>query len=229
MGSNYDVSYFAARNQDRDRPALWFYERIIRCWIVSGKVLDYGCGTGFMLRRLARHYDVAGYDVSFHARQIASQNLPGLTLYEAEEQIPAKSFSGIVSLHVLEHIDRSMLLATLDCWRKSLVTRGRVLCAVPDATGRGHRLANSRWVGFGDPSHISLMGSNEWHDLFISAGFRVCRVGTDGLWNLPYREGKGKIQDGIRFSIPTLVQFIVGRLILPTGSGESAVFLLEKV
>ena len=228
-GSDYDMPYFAARCQDRDRPALWFYERIVRRWIVPGAVLDYGCGTGFMLRRLARHYNVAGYDVSPHARHAACQNVPGMTVCAQEDHIPEAFFSGIVSLHVLEHIDRTLLPATLACWRKALVTHGRVLCAVPDSTGRGHSLAGTRWTGFGDPTHVTLMGWQEWSALFASAGFSVCRVGTDGLWNLPYREGKGKLQDGLRYSIPTVVQYLAGRLILPAGSGESAVFLLEKV
>jgi len=228
-GGVYDLPYFAARCQDRDRPALWFYERIVRRWIVPGTVLDYGCGTGFMLRRLAKHYDVAGYDVSPHARKAARQTVPGMTVYAPKDNIPGAFFSGIVSLHVLEHIDRLMLPATLACWHKSLVEHGRVLCVIPDANGKGRSLAGKNWIGFGDPTHITLLGSNEWSHIFASAGFSVCRVGTDGLWNLPYREGKSKLQDGVRYSIPTLLQFIAGRLILPAGSGESAVFLLEKV
>lgn len=153
--------------------------------------------------------------------------MPGITVYAWEDKIPEALFSGIVALHVLEHIDRALLPATLASWRRSLVTRGRVLCVVPDATGRGHCLSGKRWIGFGDPTHVTLTGWREWSDLFISAGFMVHRVGTDGLWNIPYRVGNGKLLDGLKFSIPTVVQFLVGRLILPAGSGESAVFLLE--
>jgi len=226
---DYDIPYFAARNQDRDRPALWFYERIVRRWIFPGTVLDYGCGTGFMLRRLARHYEIAGYDVSPHALDAAAKNVPDMTVYANENLILEAFFSGIVSLHVLEHIDRSILPSVLARWYKVLLPHGRVLCVVPDATGRGHSLAGKQWTSFGDPTHVTLMGHREWEALFISAGFSVCMVGTDGLWSLPYRKGKSKIVDGLRYSIPTLIQFLAGRLILPVGSGESAVFLLEKV
>ncbi len=229
QGDDYDIPYFAARCQDRDRPALWFYERIIRRWILPGNVLDYGCGTGFMLKRLAKHYTVAGYDVSRHALNAASQTVPSMTAYAREDNIPDDFFSGIVSLHVLEHIDRANLPATLACWRRSLVKHGRVLCVIPDASGRGHSLAGKGWFGFGDPTHVTLTGWQEWSALFTDAGFSVFRVGTDGLWNLPYRVNKGKIQDGMRFSIPTAIQFLAGRLILQAGSGESAVFLLEKI
>lgn len=226
---NYDILYFAARNQDRDRPALWFYERIVRRWILPGIILDYGCGTGFLLRRLARHYDVAGYDVSPHARDAACKNVPDMTVYANEDLIPAALFTGIVSLHVLEHIDRSILPFVLARWHKALLPNGRVLCVVPDVSGRGHSLAGKNWTSFGDPTHVTLMGHREWEALFLSSGFSVYRIGTDGLWSLPYRKGKSKIADGLRYSIPMVIQFLVGRLILPAGSGESAVFLLEKV
>lgn len=225
---NYGAPYFAARGQDRDRPALWFYERVIRRWIKPGKILDYGCGTGFMLRRIARHYDTAGFDISIDARRATSETVPGATVYACERDIPETVFSGIVSLHVLEHIDRPTIPTVLSLWHRALVPDGRVLCVVPDADGRAHALAGNRWTGFGDPTHVTLIGSKEWHELFVAAGFSVHKVGTDGLWNLPYRVGKGKILDGLRFSLPTLVQFLFGRLLLSAGSGESAIFLLMK-
>lgn len=228
MVDNYDAEYFSARSQDKDRPALWFYERIIRRWIKNGAVLDYGCGTGFLLKRLAKYYDVAGFDLSSHARTTAKNNVPSLTVYDDNIQIPDQSFSGIVSLHVLEHIEESDLNLVLNCWHRVLLPQGRVLCVVPDALGRGRSLAGKNWTGYGDPTHVSLLGHNVWSEHFASSGFSVKQIGTDGLWCLPYREGKSKIQDGLRFSIPTVLQFLSGRLILPAGHGESAIFLLVK-
>jgi SAM-dependent methyltransferase len=226
---NYDIKYFAARNQDRDRPALWFYERLVRRWFVSGPVLDYGCGTGFLLKRLSRFYDVAGFDISPEALAVACANVRDLKVYHQDDQLPEATFSGIVSLHVLEHIERTSIPSVLKHWHRSLLPRGRVLCVVPDADGRGHSLAGKYWTSFGDPTHVTLLGHNEWCDLFIAADFSVHKIGTDGLWCLPYREGRGKIADGLRFSVPTLLQFLAGRLLLSAGSGESAIFLLERV
>ena len=228
MDDNYDLPYFAARNQDKDRPALWFYERIICRWIKPGNVLDYGCGTGYLLKRIVRHYAVAGYDVSPHALTAASTNVPDMTVYSKGDALPNSFFTGIVSLHVLEHIDHSLIPSVLGSWHAALMPYGRVLCVVPDASGRGHMLAGEQWVSFGDPTHVTLIGHMEWSSLFMAAGFSVHKIGTDGLWHLPYRQGKGRVVDGLRFAIPTLLQFLMGRLVLPAGSGESAVFLLEK-
>ena len=228
MDDNYDLQYFSARNQDKDRPALWFYERLACRWIKPGAVLDYGCGTGFMLLRLGRFYDVSGYDLSPHAREAARINFPGLTVYNNQNDIPESYFSGIVSLHVLEHIEKSELVTVLNKWHRALLPGGRVLCVMPDADGRGHSLAASRWTGFGDLGHVTLMGHRSWSELFTANGFIVNKIGTDGLWCLPYREGRSKFCDGIKYSMPTVIQFLFGRLILAAGSGESAVFLLEK-
>ena len=227
-GDVYDLPYFSARNQNRDRPALWFYERLVRRWIKPGALLDYGCGTGYFLRRLARHYLVSGYDLSSQARQATLRNVPGVDIYGNSCDIPAHSFSGIVSLHVLEHVSRAELPDVLACWKRILRPGGRGVCVVPDLGGRGHLLAGNRWNGFGDPTHVSLMGHTEWQALFIAAGFRVVSVGTDGLWCLPYRLGKSRLADGLRFAVPTVVQYALGRLVLPPGSGESAIFLLEN-
>lgn len=227
--TKYDIKYYSERNQDRDRPALWFYERIIRHWVKPGRILDYGCGTGFLLKRLSRSYKVAGFDISNDALAAACRNVNGLQVYHNGDLLPEASFTGIVSLHVLEHIDRSVIPSVLKCWYRALLPQGRVLCVVPDFDGRGHALAGERWTGYGDPAHVTLIGHDAWRDIFISNGFVVHKIGTDGLWCLPYRAGKSRLIDGIRFAIPTLLQFLLGRLVLPPGAGESAVFLLQKV
>lgn len=227
--TKYDIKYYSERNQDRDRPALWFYERIIRHWVKPGRILDYGCGTGFLLKRLSRSYKVAGFDISNDALAVASRNVNGLQVYHNCDLLPEASFTGIVSLHVLEHIDRSVIPSVLKCWYRALLPQGRVLCVVPDFDGRGHALAGEHWTGHGDPDHVTLIGHEEWQNIFVRNGFSVLKTGTDGLWCLPYSEGKSKTLDAIRFSIPTVLQFLLGRLILPVGAGESAIFLLQKV
>ena len=51
------------------------------------------------------------------------------------------------------------------------------------------------------------------------------------LWNVPY----GRVLRGIRYSpldvvraAPSFAQYVAGRLVLPPGSGESAVFVVER-
>jgi hypothetical protein len=56
----------------------------------------------------------------------------------------------------------------------------------------------------------------------------VLREGSDGLWNVPY--GKlPKLLDALVHAVPSLTQFLAGRLFLRPGSGESSVFVIERV
>lgn len=51
---DYDQRYYEANGQIGDRPALTWYARLARRYLGTGKALDVGCGTGHLLKRLAR-------------------------------------------------------------------------------------------------------------------------------------------------------------------------------
>ena len=51
--SPYNESYYAQHGLAGDRIALWFYARLVRRMRPKGgRLLDFGCGTGHLLRRL---------------------------------------------------------------------------------------------------------------------------------------------------------------------------------
>jgi len=80
-------------------------------------------------------------------------------------------------------------------------------------------------MGYADPSHINLKTHAEWRQFLTVNGMRVIREGSDGLWNVPYRR-LPKLVDAAMHAGPALAQFLAGRIFLPPGSGESAVFVL---
>lgn len=100
----YDEKYYGANAQDKDRPALWFYERIWRRYCGTGPVLEFGCGVGYLAKRLCRHTEVFGYEINPYALQSFRINAPDAHLVQNLEAIPDKSLGSIVALHVLEHI-----------------------------------------------------------------------------------------------------------------------------
>ena len=226
--NSFDSVYFASNQQDKDRPALWFYARLANSFFRSGRVLDYGCGTGFFVRRLSRSFDVDGFDVSSYGRQAARSLVPQARIFSAMEQIPDGIYSGIAALHVLEHVEGSELITVFNRWKSALQRSGRVLCVVPELNGRGHLLKKNNWIAFKDNSHVSLKTREQWHDLFSENGFKVLKCGTDGLWDFPYSDGPRWL-DLLTLAPGTVLQYLVGRLILSAGGGESAVFLLERL
>ena len=54
----------------------------------------------------------------------------------------------------------------------------------------------------------------------------MIREGTDGLWNVPYGRLLGPW--GLVPAAPAFAQYVAGRLVLPAGSGESSVFVVER-
>ena len=222
----FDESYYRGNGQNSDRPALWFYERLARSYFQPGRVLDFGSGTGYFLRRLNRHFAVDGYEISAHARDVSHSMLPELDIYSDLEQINSGVYTGITALHVFEHISDTDLARVLSALRKSLLIEGRILCVMPVLNGRGHVLKGEKWAGFRDNTHINLKTTQEWRSFFSRAGFSIIATGADGLWDFPYSNMPLPL-DFLRFGWSTSLQFLLGRLVLPVDSGESVIMVLQ--
>jgi len=228
MPERFNTDYYSFNRQDSDRPALRFYARLARKHCPPGRLLDFGCGTGYLLKRLREFTQIDGFDISEYARQATAERVPGAVIHAELDAIPQESFSGIIALHVLEHVDDAGLARILYQWNRVLMPGGRVICVVPDPNGKGFSLKRENWFAFRDPSHINLKSRGEWRSLFTSAGFSVLKVGTDGLWDFPYSSWAPRWLDAALHSIGTVVQFLAGDLLLAEGKGESVILILEK-
>ena len=224
---DYDDSYYHGNQQDRDRPALALYQRLVRRYFPAGPVLDFGCGMGHLLKRLGHDRNAAGVEASEWAASASRQNCPESTVFQSLETIPTASYSGIVSIHVVEHIEDERLVSVLTEFKRVLKPGSRLLIVTPDATGWASKIKGSSWLALSDPTHINLKGHAEWRSFFMGQGFVVLKEAADGLYDFPYPPRKSKFLDiGLR-GWPTLVQFVAGRLMLKAGTGESVVFLLS--
>jgi SAM-dependent methyltransferase len=222
----FGADYYRENGQAGDRPALRWYARLVRRYCGPGPYLDYGCGTGHLLRRLTAQGAASGLEVSAWSVAAARTTAPGATVYSHPDDLPAAAFGVLVAVHVLEHLDDDAVAAALRTWRRVLVPRGRALVATPDPAGRGHAIAGRRWVGYADPTHVNLKPHAQWRELLIAHGFAVLREASDGLWNVPYGRVLGP-RDVAR-AAPAFAQYVAGRLVLPPGSGESSVFVVER-
>ena len=152
----YDAGYYAANGQAGDRPALRWYVRLVRRYCGPGPYLDYGCGTGHLLRRLAAHGPATGVEVSPWSAAAARRTAPGCPVLEDPTDLPTGGFAVLTAVHVLEHLDDGTADEVVSCWRRVLRPGGRARVATPDPGGRGRRLAGASWVGFRDPTHVNL-------------------------------------------------------------------------
>jgi len=227
----YDCGYYGRVGQSGDRPALGFYYRLARSLAKPGsadiRVLDFGCGTGHFIKRFKNGFDAWAYDVSAYAVETAAAVAPRATVRRDVGEIPRGCFDLVVALHVLEHIAEPM--ETLRLFAEFLRPGGTLLYAAPDASGLGLRVKKEKWAGYRDPSHVSLLASQEWLRLTVEAGFKIIKSGTDGLWDVPYARGKlPPWLEKIIFYPAAALQVLTGRLILPRGWGESLIVAARK-
>lgn len=230
MLMNYDKSYYECNAQNKDRPALWFYERIWRRYCKKGTVLEFGCGVGFMARRLSRHAEVIGLEINPYALSRFCINAPNARLVDSLEAIGDNGLESIVALHVLEHIPDSELALIGAQFYRILCGGGRLVLVMPDSSGFSHSLKGARWLALTDNTHVNLKSAEQWRIFFEEKwGFKVIDCSADGYYDFPYGKSISArlFCDSLR-AFRTAVQFILGRLILPVGDGEAVIFILEK-
>ena len=226
----FNDQYYSANAQDRDRPALAFYNRIWSRYLGEGPVLEFGCGVGYMARRLARKTKVFGLEINEFARKMVSRNAPRTVLVNDLDELDSNSLGSIVALHVLEHIDNDSLANIGYHFKRILRPAGRLLVVMPNIDGKAHTLKGEAWSAFTDPTHINLKSASEWENLFASTwNMKVIKKFSDGFYDFPYeRSWIGIATRDVLRLIATGLQFLLGRSILPENYGENVVFILEN-
>lgn len=227
---DYNENYYGGNAQNKDRPALWFYERIWRRYCNKGPVLEFGCGVGFLARRLSRYSKVFGYEINPYALERFCINAPDAQAVDSLEKIANNHLGSIVALHVMEHISDYELISIGKQFNRMLRDDGQLLMVMPDRAGRAHALKESQWLAFTDKTHINLKTADEWKAFFENVWrFKVIYCSADGYYDFPYSKSKLSqiFYDGLR-AVRTAVQFSLGRLVLSQGDGEAVIFILEK-
>jgi len=227
---SFDQAYFEAQQLSEDRLALWWYARVIRrLRPQGGRLLDFGCGTGHLLKRLSPHFETYGYDAAPFARSRSRVTAPDAVILEEWYSLPPASFDVIVSLHTLEHLPQP--LAALQRLASKLAYGGGFFFVVPNPGGIGRRLKGTRWFAYRDPTHVSLLRRSEWTALVRQAGLDVVRVRGDGLWDAPYVPLIPTVVQRAIFGAPAAVQVFWPRArpFLPPAWGECLIVIARKL
>ncbi len=227
--SPYSERYYQQHGLDEDRIALWFYARLVRRLRPGGgRLLDFGCGTGHLLRRLSEDFESYGYDASVQARSRCRLTAPDAVVLEDWRTLPTDSLDVIVSLHTLEHIARPLPVM------RELATRlkpgGLLLFVVPNPGGIGHRLKKGAWFAYRDETHCSVLSRGEWVMLARRAGLEVSWVRGDGMWDPPYIGLLPRSWQRVLFGAPAALQLIspLSRPFLPAVLGECLIIAAER-
>jgi SAM-dependent methyltransferase len=149
------------------------YKRVV-ARVGSGKILDVGCGQGYILSGVkAPPSDLYGIDMETRAIEAAGNWVAGGSFCLADARsIPFKAdaFDYLICTEVLEHIVHGDVVA--ECYRV-LKPTGTALFTVPNGKGAAGKI---------NPTHLRLFTSRSIVGILEAAGFEIITVEHFGLY-----------------------------------------------
>lgn len=139
---------------------------------IPGKLLDVGCGMGFMMKRFQElGWESYGVDVSSYATEYARNEL-GMNAYTGTADILdfANDFFDIVTIILaIEHMpDPKNTLAVLN---KLMRPGATIIIATHDIGGLWPRIAGSKWQHLFVPEHLFFFSRKTLTHLLNETGF----------------------------------------------------------
>jgi SAM-dependent methyltransferase len=197
---------------------------------LQGNVLEVGCGLGHLLSWLTDRYHVFGVDINIYALEEARNNVPQgqFVLLSAEDPgaFPEAFFQIVISKHVVEHLpDPERAIAEAS---RLLAPGGLFLMATPNLDSPMRALKREKWIGYQDPTHISLKPPKEWLELLRKHGLQPKKIFSDGFWDSPYLPWLPRSAQKLLFGWPGGLQAILGWSIIPLRLGESMIVIAGK-
>ncbi len=139
-----------------------------------GRILDVGCGLGFLLSGINKEWQRIGVELSEFAADIASKwgTVFRGTLEEAS--FDSKSFDVVVLHHVIEHVPNpeSLIIEI----RRILKPDGMLILGTPNFDCGCARLFGGNFRLLNDKSHITLFSEESLRRFLRDYGFSVQHV-----------------------------------------------------
>lgn len=242
MSANgYDAEYFEKiYGKDKLKPftthwwPVHFYsviaERLLKK-IGGRRVLEIGCGHGYILANLSKRFEAHGADISEYAVRQCACYAPKAKVHLLDvekgltDELAKGDFDLVIAKYVFEHL--SDPLGTFRQANSALRKGGLIFYSVPNLDGPGARLRGAEWYANTDPTHVSLLRPAKWIELTEMAGFRVVETFSDGFWDLPYYKKIPRILQ-LPLLAPTAVACITGWRYIPASWGENIMVIAEK-
>ena len=138
------------------------------------RVLDIGCGKGFLLKEFQRNgWDVQGVELSDHSARHAREVL-GLNIHVGDQWAKAMNdecIDAAILWHVLEHSpDPSQQLMEI---HRLLVPGGLLLVSVPNFGSLEARLSTSGWFHLDVPRHLAHFTMDTLSTTLQECGYEI--------------------------------------------------------
>jgi len=138
----------------------------------SAKILDIGCGFGQTLRALLGmgYTNIYGVDISDEAVQhcrdsgLRVEKVTDLASYMEENR---QAYDFILMSHVLEHIEKTLIIPYVKAIKSMLKENGRFMVMVPNAQSN----TDCYWA-YEDFTHSTLFTAGSLYFVLIAGGFK---------------------------------------------------------
>jgi ubiquinone/menaquinone biosynthesis C-methylase UbiE len=207
-----------------------FYAILVRRYGQRGtRLLEIGSGLGHLVGQLDGLFATVAVDVN-HWALVQSQAVAPRTLLQvaSAEDLPFAdaSFGVVIIKHVVEHLPHpAKAISELG---RVLAPGGTLILATPNLASLSRPSKGAHWIGYHDPTHISLKPPSEWLAMLKEAGFKLKRVFADGFWDAPYVPLIPKGLQKLAFGSLGGLQAISGVVFLPMRWGESIMVIARK-
>jgi ubiquinone/menaquinone biosynthesis C-methylase UbiE len=195
----------------------------------GARLLEIGSGMGHLVGSLEDSFETYGMDLNHWAVKQSQAVINKTSLQTASAQeLPYKdgAFNVVIIKHIVEHLPDP---------QKAINEIGRVtekggilLLATPNLDSLLKPWKGDKWIGYQDPTHISLNRPIEWFSYIENAGFKIQRKFSDGFWDVPYIPLIPKQLQKLAFGSLGGLQAITGLVFLPYRWGESILVIAKK-
>lgn len=235
---SFDEKYFSTHTyQDisfaRYSQYWWsnrFYARLARRYGQHGqRFLEIGSGLGHLVGQLEDSFETYGMDLNHWAVKESKSVVEKTALQTASaEEIPFAdgAFGVVIIKHIVEHLpDPEKAIAEIG---RVTAPGGILILATPNLDSLLKPWKGESWIGYQDPTHISLQPPSVWLDWIQRSGFSLRRVFADGFWDVPYIPALPKQIQKLLFGSLGGFQAITGLIFLPARWGESIIVIAQK-
>lgn len=193
------------------------------------RLLEIGSGMGHLVGQLEDTFDTYGMDLNHWAVRQSKAVIQKTNLQTASAQeLPYKdgAFNVVIIKHIVEHLpDPQKAIREIG---RVTEPGGTLILATPNLDSMLKPWKGDRWIGYQDPTHISLKRPAEWLSFIQGAGFELVKVFSDGFWDVPYVRFVPRQIQKLFFGSLGGVQAITGFVFLPMRWGESVLVIARK-
>lgn len=149
----------------------WKY-RLVKPYLRTHGLLDYGCGTGSFLDAVKKHHpNILGVEPSAIARTKVD---PDIVVHGTLNELPPQAFDVITLWHVLEHV--YSLRETLRALKDRLPDGGILFVAVPNHKSSDAKHYGQHWAAYDVPRHLWHFSRESMATFLHQEGLRIVQI-----------------------------------------------------